>query len=213
MHRKLKRTHVAVAVAGLVSALAASLTLTPSGLATASATVVPFDDAQLPANLKAIAAKVVIREEMATDLLVAVFPSGALQDAGVFVGRDANGDDVVSPYNADGMMGFASIDRISAYGGVMVFPSAAGDAGQVRRVSLVGVAEPRVGKVTIELADGSSLRAELVTAGQRGFKFFAYATDSSPRFPVAYRAYGTDGLEIKNEDVSQALEPPAGDLG
>ncbi len=213
MHRKIKRTHVAVAAAvGLLFALAAFLALTPSGLATATTTVVPFDDARLPMKLEAIAAKVAMREEIATDLLVTVSPSGGLQDAGVFVGRDAQGDDVVSPFNADGMMGFTSVDRISNYGGVMVFPSAAGDAGQVKQVSLVGIAEPRVGKVTIELADGSSLRAALVTAGQRGFKFFAYATDSSSRFPIAYKAHGTDGIVIKNEDISPALAPPR-DLG
>lgn len=215
MNLRLKRTkQVALAIV-LAVAIAVSLALRPSGaLATAPAGVVPFDEARLSAKLQEIAVKVASREGVATATLVAVAPtaSGA-EYAGVFVGSDASGADVVAPYNADGMMGFASLDRVTAYGGVMVFPSAAGQAGEVRRVSLVGLAEPRVAAVTVELADGSSLRAELVRAGRRGFRFFAYATDSSSRFPISYRASAADGTEIKTEDVSQALAPPVGGVG
>lgn len=215
MNLRLRRTHqLALAVAFAV-AIAVSLALKPSGAsATAPAEVVPFDQAWLSPKLQAIAVKVASREGVATATLVAVAPtvSGAAY-AGVFVGSDASGADVVAPYNADGMMAFASVDRVTAYGGVMVFPSAAGEAGEVRRVSLVGVVEPRVAAVTIEVADGRSLRAELVRAGRRGFRFFAYATDSSSRFPISYRASAADGTEIKSEDVSQALVPPLGSVG
>ena len=214
MNLRLKRTHQLALAIALAVAIAVSLALRPSGaLATAPAAVVPFDHARLSAKLPEIAIKVASREGVAVATLVAVAPAASGEDAGVFVGSDASGTDVVAPYNADGMMGFAHLDHVAAYGGVMVFPSAAGEAGEVRRVSLVGIAEPRVVSVTIELVDGSSLRAELVRAGQRGFRFFAYATDSSSRFPVSYRAFAADGAEIKTEDVSQALVPPPGGVG
>ena len=215
MNLRLKQTHQLVLAVAITSAIAVSLALGPSGaLATAPASVVPFDDARLSAKLKEIALKVASREGVSTATLVAVepTPSGA-EYAGVFVGSDANRADVVAPYNADGMMGFVSLDRVTAHGGVMVFPSAAGEAGKVSRVSLVGLAEPRVAAVSIELADGSSLRAELVRAGRLGFRFFAYATDSSSHFPISYRASAADGTEIKSEDVSRALAPPVGGVG
>jgi hypothetical protein len=215
MNLRLRRTHqLALAIAFAV-AIVVSLALEPSGAsATAPADVVPFKQARLSPKLQEIVVRVAGREGVATATLVTVAPavSGAMY-AGVFVGSDASGADVVAPYNADGMMAFSSLDRATAYGGVMVFPSAAGEAGEVRRVSLVGLAEPRVAALTIKVADGSSLRAELVRAGQRGFRFFAYATDASSRFPISYRALAADGTEIKTEDVSQALMPPAGSVG
>lgn len=215
MNLRLRRTQQLALAIVFAIAIIVSLMLKPSGAsATAPADVVPFDQTRLSPKLHEIAVKVASREGVATATLVAVAPrvSGAAY-AGVFVGSDASGADVVAPYNTDGMMAFASVDRVTAYGGVMVFPSAAGEAGEVRRVSLVGLAEPRVAAVSIELADGSRLRAELVRAGRRGFRFFAYATDSSSRFPISYRASAADGTEIKSEDFSRALVPPVGGVG
>jgi hypothetical protein len=187
----------------------------PTGaMATAPVSVVPFDQARLTDTVRGIATTVASRYVVSKGTLVAVSPTAnQLSYAGVFVGRDARGNDVVAPYNAEGVMGFASVDRIAAYGGVMAFPSASGEAGEVKEVSLVGISEPRVSEVVIKLADGSSLRAELVGAGERGFRFFAYVADSKSRFPVAYAAYGADGEPIKSENLADALAPPAEVVG
>jgi hypothetical protein len=215
MSPRLKRTHPFALAIALSVAIAVLLSLRPSGAsATAAADVVPFGQARLSAKLERIAVEVAGRGGVATATLVAVAPvaSGSAY-AGVFVGSDADGGDVVAPYNADGMMGFADVGRVTAYGGVMVFPSAAGEAGEVTSASLVGIVEPRVAVVTIRVADGTSVRAELVRAGRRAFRYFAYAADTGSRFPVSYRAFAADGSEIKSEDVSRALVPPAGGVG
>ena len=125
MNRKLKRTHVVLLVLAVVTAAAASSALKPSGaMATAPATVVQFKDAPLSAKLREIAGKVASRHGVAMEGLIAVAPTaGGPHFAGVFVGRNAAGDDVVAPYNADDMMGFVGVDRISGYGGVVVFAS------------------------------------------------------------------------------------------
>jgi hypothetical protein len=204
----LRRTHVLAA--GLVVAVGAvaAAAVKPSGAATAPAEVVTLADVSLSPKLEEIVTKVAGIGDVPTDAILAVTPQGADTRAGVFVARDRGGAEVVAPYNDDGMMGFASIDRVAAHGGVMVFPSAFGDVGVVERVSVVGIVSARVAEVELALLDGAVLKLELVAAGRAGFRFFAYTASDEARFPSEYVARDGTGRVVKREDLSRALEPP-----
>lgn len=196
---------------GLVS-LAATLLLVaaPSGArATARASVTPFAQAALAPDVAAISDKVMRREGIDPATVAAVAPMGGDPEvAGVLVASAASGDDAAAVYTTDGMTGFQPLGRVIDVGGVMAFPSAAGDENAVRRVALVGLAAPSVARVLIGLANGESLDAELAAAGRRGFRFFAYAQDDASQFPVGYTAYDHAGKVVKEEDIRSAIAVP-----
>jgi hypothetical protein len=216
MNRNLQRVgrSLAVGVAVASAAAAAALALEPSrAMATAPATVVDFDKAPLSPTLVGIATKVAARHGVATDAIVAVAPTAeGPHVAGVLVAESGSGD-IVAPYNADGMTGFVPIERVADYGGVVVFASASGERGIARNASMVGIVEARVAAVELTLRDGASVEAELVSAGRRGYKFFAYVADEPQRFAVSYRAVAADGRAVKAEDVSAAVTPSRGAVG
>ena len=194
-----------------VLALAATLLLVvaPSGArATARASVTPFAQAALAPDVAAIAEKVMRREGIDPAIVVAVAPMGGNPEAaGVLVASAASGD-AAAVYTTDGMTSFEPLARVMDVGGVMAFPSAAGEDNFVRRVALVGLAAPIVARVSIVLAGGESLDAELAAAGRGGFRFFAYAQDDASRFPVSYTAYDHAGNVLKEEDIRSAIAIP-----
>lgn len=204
----LRRTHVLAAGLLLAAGAVGAAAVKPSGAATAPADVVAFADVTLSPKLEEIATKVAEVGDVQTDAILAVTPQGADAHVGVFVARDRSGVDVVAPYNDDGMMGFASIDRVAAHGGIMVFPSAFGDAGVVERVSVVGIVSARVAEVELTLADSAAVKLELVAAGRGGFRFFAYTASDGTRFPTEYVARDGTGRVVKGEDLTRALAPP-----
>jgi len=190
--------------------VAATVAFWPSGAgATAHATVTPYLHAALTAEVDAISGKVLGNEGLDPQAVVAVAPRNMdPRHAGVFVATDSAGEDVAAVYTSDGMTGFRPLARVRALDGILAYPSASGAAGSVRRVALVGLATPDVAQVLIQLADGESLEAELVEAGKRGFRVFAYAETEASRFPVSYSAFDGAGRPIKSEDVRAATMVP-----
>lgn len=206
------RTRLKSTAALALLALATTLLViaAPSGArATARASVTPFAQAALAPDVAAISDRVMWREGIDPATVVAVAPLGGDPEAaGILVASATSGDDAAAVYTSDGMTGFHPLDRVLDVGGVMAFPSAAGNENSVRRVALVGLAAPTVARVLIGLANGESLDAELTAAGNRGFRFFAYAQDDAPRFPVGYTAYDRAGKVVKKEDTTSATSVP-----
>jgi hypothetical protein len=158
--------------------------------------------------MAAISDRVMRREGVDSATVVAVAPGGDPEAAGVLVAMSAPGRDAAAVYTSDGMSGFQPLERVFDVGGVMAFPSSAGDADAVRRVALVGLLAPTVARVVIRLANNQTLEAELVSAGTQGFRFFAYAQHEALRFPVGYTAYDQAGRAVKDEDIRPATSIP-----
>jgi hypothetical protein len=141
--------------------------------------------------------------------LVEVRPQGdASARAGLVVGHNASGD-VVSLFTSYSFTSFSSPSvllrgrSIAAYASIQPGPD--GDTGHVQ---LGGVASPVVVRVVLDLADGSTLDAQLVHAGRGPCTFFTYATDSKRTFPVAVHAYDRRGAEIDSYDLRADIAGP-----
>jgi hypothetical protein len=186
--------------------------LLPSGArATAPSQILAFKDAPLSPELKDGVMQAAKDAGVDTTDLKEVSGLGSeASRSGVFIGTHTPNNDYVSFYQPHGFTNFMAVEETAtAHGPFLATVSAQpGSDGQTSHVELAGVTEPTVERVTIELASGTKLSAELIKAGQAGYSFFTYASDDPKTFPNMVRAYGTDGQELASHDYTDAIKPP-----
>ena len=196
-------------VFALASTCVVAIVVAPSRAdATARAAATPLEATPLPERVAGIVERVAKRYGVEIDQATVVAAPAASDTAGVVV-ASGGGADRIAPYSSEGMMGFASVERVRAHGDAMVFASAAPLHNGQTRSSIVGVTAPHVDAVTITLASGAELEVELVAAGRSGFRFFAYATESTAAAPASYIATSADGEVVAREDLASAFATPS----
>jgi hypothetical protein len=206
------RAMLAVAAGLLVAVvIGAAVVLPRSASARGRAELRPFGNVALSPAMKRGIEDLAERAGIAADRLHEVVAVGpGTSHAGVLVGTDAVGRQLlafVSPYSVGD---FASGEQmVSAYGDLVprisIQPAPDGHTGHVETTALVG---PRIAKVTLDLANGTTTDVQLVRVGVAPYSVFAYASDDPKTFPQVIHAFGRDGREIVTRDVSRDIAPP-----
>ena len=209
MRGRLVAAVLTLTAAGLLSAVLLVLLTPGSASAKASSSVQSLASAEVPPVFKnGIAASARLVGASASDLVVVAAKGDSRMRAGLVVGHSASGD-VVSLFTSYSFTSFSSPvallrgRSISAYASIQ--PGADGDTGHVQ---LGGVASPVVARAALDLADGSTVDVELVRAGRGPYRFFTYASDSKPTFPIAVRAYDKRGAEVGSDDLRPDIAAP-----
>jgi hypothetical protein len=198
-----------LAAAGSLAAVLLVLLSPGAASAKASSSVRPLAAADVPPVFKkGIAASARRVGASPSELVEVAAEADSSAGAGLVVGHNASGDVVslFTPYNFTSFSSPVVLLRgrsIAAYAAIQPGPD-----GNTGHVQLGGVASPRVARAALDLADGSTVDAELVHAGRGPFAFFTYASDSKPTFPVAVRAYDGRGTEVGSYDLRPDIVAP-----
>jgi hypothetical protein len=203
---------LAVATGVLLGAVTVAVVVLPrSASATGRSDVRPFAGEGLSPLMRRGIQDLAGRAGIARDRLREVVAVGSgTSHAGVLVGRDGAGQQLVAFVSPYSVSDFASGEKmVAAYGQLVprisIQPAPDGQTGHVETMAVVG---PRVAKVTIDLANSSTIDMELVHVGNVPYSVFAYASDYPATFPQVIRAYARDGAEIVTRDVTADIAPP-----
>jgi hypothetical protein len=198
-----------LAAAGSLAAVLLVLLSPGAASAKASSNVRPLSAAGIPPVFEnGIAASARRVGASPRDLVEVAADGDSSARAGLVVGHNASGD-VISFFTSYSFTSFSSPAvllrgrSIAPYASIQPGPD--GDTGHVQ---LGGVAAPLVARAVLDLADGSTVDAELVRAGRGPYTFFTYASDRKPTFPVAVRAYDRHGADVGSYDLRPDIAAP-----
>jgi hypothetical protein len=207
-----RRTTVGLVLASLVAAAIAAVVFLPrSASATGRSEVRPFASVPLSPVMRRGVEDLAERAGIASDRLQEVSSVGEQGSrAGVLVGRDGTGTQLVAFLTPHGVSDFARGEEMIAAQGQLVLtigiePAPDQSTGHVHTMAVAG---PRIAKVTVDLADRPTIDIELVRVGHVPYSVFAYASDDPNTFPQVIHAYARDGTEIVTRDVAADIAPP-----
>jgi hypothetical protein len=193
------------------AAIVAAVTLPRSASATGRSEVRPIASVPLSPLMRRGIEALAERAGIAADRLQEVSGGGAeARHAGVLVGRDVRGRNLVAFLTPHSVTDFAPGEEMIAAKGQLVLtisiePAPDQSTGHVQTMAVVG---PRVAKVAIDLANQSTVDAQLVRAGGASHSFFTYSSDDPATFPQVIHAYAPDGSEVVRRDVVEDIAPP-----
>jgi hypothetical protein len=132
--------------------------------------------------------------------------------SGLLVSRGAGGSELVAFFSPRSFTSFTDARELAALKGRLFVATAAQPdvaGGPTAHVQLQGLVDPSVSRVEIALAEGGTIRGELVRVGGGKHSFFTYETDDPAKFPTIVRAFSSSGAEVGSSDVTSATRPPA----
>jgi hypothetical protein len=136
---------------------------------------------------------------------------GQPQDrAGLIVGADRSGGAVLATFSPHSFTNFRPLSSLvgaqrPVSDNLSIQPDATGQTGHVQ---LMGYAAPSVTSISLDLANGKSVPAQIVRLAQDGYGFFTYLSDDPATFPTSIHATAGDGSQLGTVDLSDAIKAP-----
>jgi hypothetical protein len=183
-----------VAAVGVVTAV--FVTLNPGrGAASPVRQAIPLSQANLSGSLRRSILRTVSEEGVDPRSVVVLGGSGTgRQHHAVLAGTDASGATVLSYLDGFGMSAFVSGSRFAnASTPMFVSDTVSGPSTQARIVGLTGIATQDVARVTVQLANGSTLTLPVDQAPGIAYEGFSYVSSDASTFPTTVTAYDTRG--------------------
>jgi hypothetical protein len=116
------------------------------------------------------------------------------QHHAVLAGSDASGATVLSFLDGFGMSDFQQGSRFAdASTPMFVSDSVSGPSTQAQIVGIVGITTSEVARVTVHLANGTTLTLPLAQAPGIAYEGFSYVSSDASTFPVTVTAYNAGG--------------------
>ncbi len=193
----------------LVAALAAAIVAvveSGSGKATPVRQATPIAQAQLNPAVKAAIAKAARDKGIDPTSVVELGGSGSgSQHHAVLASTDATGSTLVSFLTGFGMSDFVTGSRyVNADRAMIVTESVEGPSTEAQRVGIVGIATRAVQRVTVDLADGTSVTLAVSRAAGIPYEGFSYVSNEPGKFPAKVTAYNAAGHVIAEHTVDSS---------
>jgi hypothetical protein len=200
----------AVAIAAAVVVVAALfVTLNPGqGAASPIRQATPLSQANLTGALRRSILHVVLDDGVNPRSVVVLGGTGkGRQSHAVLTGTNASGATVLSFLDGFGMSAFVSSSRFAdASNPMFVSDTVSGPSTQARIVGITGIATQDVARVTLELANGSTLTLPVDQAPGIPYEGFSYVSTHASTFPVTVTAYDASGhVAAKHQVDATAL--------
>ncbi len=201
----------AVCVLVVISAVTiGAITMTGSAGARAETQVRPLNETGLTARKQQGVERIAEKSGVPASEVREVAAKGdGYARSGLYVGKDARGDEQVSFFSPRVFTGFVDVRKITSDRKIFVSSGIEpGVGGQTGHVQIGGVAAPTVKKVEITLVDGSRLATQLVSLVNGGYSYFTYVSDDPGTFPQVVQAFDANGGRLAAWDVSRDIQPP-----
>jgi hypothetical protein len=139
----------------------------------------------------------------------AVGASAGQQDHAVLVGTDTSGATVLAFLDGFGMSAFVPGDTfVNDAKPMFVSDTVSGPSTQAQIVGLTGITTLDVARVTVQLANGTTLTLPLAQAQGVAYQGFAYVSSDAATFPSEVTAYNANGDIAAQHNVdARALCP------
>ena len=205
---------IGITIFVLVAAGSAIVAVTSGedALAKAESDVIALGDAPVADYMKDALVQRAIADGVRPETLLEIAAAGGPNArAGAIVGESQGGEDLYAVFSPHGFSSFTPVaEMISRHGPVVVNVSAQpGPDGATGHAQLIGVAEPRVGRVVVDLADGSKVELELVKPpAAPDYAFFTYTTDDPQMLPSVVHGLDASGVELARHNVAAAIALP-----
>jgi hypothetical protein len=195
---------LALAAAALVVAIA----LPSEASARAESRIEPIADAPIVPQLKAGISTAAQQVGGSGVQEVAADGVSTADRAGIAVTHTAAGTELLAFFTPHSFTDFHSAASATATTPLLVQASiTAASDGSTGHVDIMGVVTRSVHSVTIQLASGASLEADLVNAGG-GFSYFAYSTSTPSSFPQSVEAFDANGNQVAGHNLTTDIAPP-----
>ena len=116
------------------------------------------------------------------------------QDHAVLVGTDTSGATVLAFLDGFGMSAFVSGSRfVNDTRPMFVSDTVSGPSTEAQIVGLTGITTPDVTRITVQLANGTTLTLPLAQAQGVAYQGFSYVSSDAATFPAEVTAYKANG--------------------
>jgi hypothetical protein len=184
-------------LAVLAGVIAAIVAVVSSSSSTASPVrqATPLAQANLTRAVKTSIARVAVKNGVDPADVVELGGTGTgRQHHAVLAGTSASGGTVLSFLTGFGMSEFVSGSRFAnATTPMFVSDSVSGPSTQARIVGIVGIATRQVTRVTVQLANGTTLTLPLSQAPRIPYEGFSYVSSDPAAFPASVTGYNSGG--------------------
>jgi hypothetical protein len=212
-----RRTMMMWSLALVVAFAAAVVAVVHSGSSKASRLrqATPLAQTELSPAVKAAIAKAARQNGADPADVVELGGSGSgSQGHGVLAGTDAAGVTLVSFLTGFGMSDFVAGSRYANSDRPMVVTdSVEGPSTEARIVGIVGVATRAVQRVTVDLANGTTITLDVSRAPGIPYQGFSYVSSNASTFPANVTAYNAGGKLLAEHAVDVKPLCPASNPG
>lgn len=187
-----------------------AITMTGSAAARAETQVRPLNETGLTARKQQGVERIAEKSGVpASEVREVAAKGNGYARSGLYVGKDARGNEEVSFFSPRVFTGFVDVRKITSDREIFVSSGIEpGVDGQTGHVQIGGVAAPTVKKIEITLVDGSRLATQLVSLVSGGYSYFTYVSDDPGTFPQVVKAFDANGGRLAAWDVSRDIQPP-----
>jgi hypothetical protein len=163
----------------------------------------PLAQTPLSQAVKASVAKAARQGQVDPANVVELGGSGTgTQHHGVLAGKDTSGATVVSYLTGFGMSDFTPGSRFANSGSPMlVTDTVQGPATEARVVGLIGIATRAVDRVTVQLANGTTVTLPISRAPGIAYEGFSYVSSDAATFPAKVIGYNAGGKVLAEHEV------------
>jgi hypothetical protein len=195
--RRLGLVGAAAVLAVLAGAIAAVVAVVNPGSSNASPVrqATPLVRANVTASVRRSIAHMALRNGVAPATVVELGGSGTgRQHHAVLAGTDASGATLLSFLDGFGWSAFVPGDRFaSAAHPMFVSDTVSGPSTEARIVGMTGITTSEVTRVTVQLANGTTLTLPLDQAPGVPYEGFSYVSSDASTFPARVTAYNGKG--------------------
>lgn len=210
-----KPLFVAAAVVGAsaaVGVVAAVLVLNPGRSAASPVRqATPLAQANVTSAVQRSIERMALEDGVDPRSVVVLGGSGTgRQSHAVLAGTNASGATVLSFLDGFGMSAFVSGSRFAdASNPMFVSDTVSGPSTQARIVGLTGIATRQVARVTVRLANGTTLTLPVDQAPGIGYEGFSYVSKDASTFPATVTAYDGNGHVVTQHKVDATALCPS----
>lgn len=205
MNRRTRKLVMVSALAFVAVLAAAILAVVQSTSSKASPLreATPLDQTQLSPTVKAAIAKAARQKGIDPDKVVELGGSGSgSQRHALLTSTDGSGATLVSFLSGFGMSDFVVGSRYANPDRAMVVTdSVEGPSTDARIVGIVGIATRAVQRVTLDLANGTTITLTVSRAPGIPYEAFSYVSSEASTFPVQVAAYNARGNVLAEHAV------------
>lgn len=198
----------AVAACAAVGVVAAVFVMLNPGRSAASPVrqATPLSQANLTSALRRSIVQVALGDGVNPRSVVVLGGSGTgRQYHAVLAGTDESGATVLSFLDGFGMSAFVSGSRFAdAPNPMFVSDTVSGPSTQARIVGITGIATTEVARVTVRLANGTTLTLPVDQAPGIAYEGFSYVSGDASTFPAMVTAYDASGHVAAKHKVDAA---------
>lgn len=202
----------AVAAAAAVVVAVVFVTLNPGrGAASPIRQATPLSQANVTSALRRSIVRVALQDGVNPRSVVVLGGSGTgRQSHGVLAGTDASGATVLAFLDGFGQSAFAAGSRFAnASNPMFVSDTVSGPSTQARIVGITGIATQDVARVTVELANGSTLTLPVDQAPGIAYEGFSYVSSDASTLPATVTAYDASGHVLMQHKVDATALCPS----